>query len=127
MRHTSKVEVWLFAAILYVVGVLAAGGNRWIGGPVLLVLLLIALPQEYVTAPEALRVRAGLTRWAIPYGAITFVGESSLGPVLGKRVAVRIGRDSEILLAPDDPGAFFADVAAHAPHLRRRGASLVAA
>jgi len=82
--------VWLFAAILYVVGVLAAGGNRWIGGPVLLVLLLIALPQEYVTAPEALRVRAGLTRWAIPYGAITFVGESSLGPVLGKRVAVRI-------------------------------------
>ena len=59
MKHRSKVEVWLFAAILYVVGVLAAGGNRWIGGPVLLVLLLIALPQEYVTAPEALRVRAG--------------------------------------------------------------------
>ena len=58
MKHRSKVEVWLFAAILYVVGVLAAGGNRWIGGPVLLVLLLIALPQEYVTAPEALRVRA---------------------------------------------------------------------
>ena len=84
MKHRSKVEVWLFAAILYVVGVLAAGGNRWIGGPVLLVLLLIALPQEYVTAPEALRVRAGLTRWAIPYGAITFVGESSLGPVLGQ-------------------------------------------
>src|ERR1035438_7283971 len=54
MKHRSKVEVWLFAAILYVVGVLAAGGNFWIGGPVLLVLLLIALPQEYVTAPEAL-------------------------------------------------------------------------
>jgi hypothetical protein len=57
MRHTSKVEVWLLAAILYVTGVLAAGGNRWIGGPVLLVLLLMALPQEYVTAPEALRVQ----------------------------------------------------------------------
>src|ERR1039457_2846508 len=126
MKHRSKVEVWLFAAILYVVGVLAAGGNFWIGGPVLLVLLLIALPQEYVTAPEALRVRAGLTRWAIPYAAITFVGESSLGPVLGKRVAVRMGRDSEILLAPDDPGAFFADVARPAPHLMRRGAALVA-
>ena len=102
------------------------GGNRWIGSPVLLVLLLIALPQKYVTAPEALRVRAGLTRWAIPYTAITFVGESSLGPVLGTRVAVRMGRDSEILLAPDDPGAFFADVARHAPHLMRRGAALVA-
>ena len=124
MKHRSKVEVWLFAAILYVVGVLAAGGNRWIGGPVLLVLLLIALPQEYVTAPEALRVRAGLTRWAIPYNAITFVGESSLGPVLGKRVAVRIGRDSEILLAPDDPGAFFADGrrARSAPEAPRRRA-----
>jgi len=118
--------VWLFAAILYVVGVLAAGGSRWIGGPVLLVLLLIALPQEYVTAPEALRVRTGLTRWAIPYHQITFVGESSLGPVLGKRVSLRIGTGSEILLSPDNPGAFFADVAAHAPHLMRRGAALVA-
>ena len=127
MRHTSKVEVWLFAAILYVTGVLAAGGNRWIGGPVLLVLMLMALPQEYVTAPEALRVRAGLTRWAIPYAAITFVGESSLGPLLGKRVAVRIGRDSEILLAPDDPGTFFDELAAHAPHLTRRGAAPAAA
>ena len=127
MKHRSKVEVWLFAAILYVVGVLAAGGNRWIGGPVLLVLLLIALPQEYVTAPEALRVRAGLTRWAIPYHQITFIGESSLGPVLGKRVSLRTGSGSEILLSPDDPNAFFADVAAHAPHLMRRGGALVAA
>jgi hypothetical protein len=46
--------------------------------------------------------------------------------MLGKRVAVRMGRDSEILLAPDDPGAFFADVARHAPHLMRRGTALVA-
>src|ERR1019366_250402 len=114
MKHRSKVEVWLFSAILYVVGVLAAGGNCWTGGPGLLGLRLTPLPQEYVAAPEALRGRTGLTRWAIPYAAITFVGESSLGPVLGKRVAVRMGRDSEILLAPDDPGAFFADVARHA-------------
>jgi len=127
MKHRSKVEVWLLAAILYVMGVLAAGGNRWIGGPVLLVLLLTALPQEYVTAPEVLRVQKGLTRWAIPYQQIIFVGESSLGPVLGKRVSLRIGGGSEILLSPDDPSAFFADVAAHAPHLRRRGAALIAA
>jgi len=116
--------VWLVAAILYVMGVLAAGGNGWIGAPVLLILVLMAIPQEYVTAPEALRVRTGLTRWAIPYGAITFVGESSVGPL--KRVAVRVGRDSELLLAPDDPSKFFADVAAHAPHLRRRGSHLIA-
>jgi hypothetical protein len=75
------------------------------------------------TAQEALRVGAGLTRWAIPYAAIPFVGESSLGPMLGKRVAVRMGRDSEILRAPDDPGASFADVARHAPHVMRRGAA----
>lgn len=116
--------MWLLAAILYVTGVLAAGGNRWIGGPVLLVLVLMALPQEYVTAPEVLRVRTGLTRWAIPYNAITFVGESSLGPL--KRIAVRVGGDSELLLAPDDPGKFFAEVAAHAPHLLRRGGQLIA-
>ena len=97
MRHTSKVEVWLVAAILYVMGVLAAGGNGWIGAPVLLILVLMAIPQEYVTAPEALRVRTGLTRWAIPYGAITFVGESSVGPL--KRVAVRVGRSMERRLA----------------------------
>ena len=123
MRHTSKLEVWLLGAILYVTGVLAAGGNRWIGGPVLLVLVLAALPQEYVTAPEALRVRAGITKWRIPYNAITFVGESSLGPV--KRITVRT-RGEQILLAPEDPGKFFADVAAHAPHLHRRGGALVA-
>jgi hypothetical protein len=52
MRHTSKVEVWLLAAILYVTGVLAAGGNRWIGGPVLLVLLLMDVAAH---APHLLR------------------------------------------------------------------------
>ena len=84
--------MWLFVAILYVMGVLAGGGNRWIGGPVLLVLLLMALPQEYVTAPEALRVRTGITRWAIPYTAITFVGEwdldawESIRPLVGGKV-----------------------------------------
>jgi hypothetical protein len=126
MRHRSKVEVWLFVAILYVMGVLAAGGNVCIGGPVLLVLLLMALPSEYVTDRDALRVRAGITRWQIPYGAITFVGESSLGPVLGTRVAVRVGGHSDIILAPDNPGALIEDLAAHAPHLLRRGTALVA-
>jgi hypothetical protein len=127
MRHKSKLEVWLFAAILFVAGVMSAGGNYWIGCPVLLVLTLMAIPQEYVTAPDALRVRTGLTRWAIPYSAITYVEESSLGPVLGKRVTVRIQGSPELVLAPHDPGAFFADVAAHAPHLIRRGRSLIVA
>ena len=127
MRHKSKLEVWLFAAIIFVIGVLTAGGNAWIGCPVLLILTLMAIPQEYVTAPDALRVRTALNRWAIPYAAITYVEESSLGPVLGNRVAVRIQGNSELVLAPDDPHAFFVELAARAPHLIRRGRSLIAA
>jgi hypothetical protein len=127
MRYKSKLEVWLVAAIIFVIGVMAAGGNYWIGCPVLLILTLMALPQEYVTAPDALRVRTALNRWAIPYAAITYVEESSLGPGLGYRVALRIQGNPELMLAPDDPGAFFAELAARAPHLIRRGRSLIAA
>ena len=126
MRHKSKLEVWLLAAILFVIGVMAAGGNYWIGFPVLIVLSLMAIPQEYVTAPDTLRVRTALTRWTIPYAAITYVEESSLGPVLGNRIALGIKGSPELLLAPDNPGAFFAELAAHAPHLTRRGRSLIA-
>jgi hypothetical protein len=111
MTHTSKLEVWLLAAILYVVAVLALGGNPWIGVPVLICLLYMAYPQRYIPAPDALRVSAGLVRWTIPYRAITVVRP------LGGRIAIRVGRDSELLLAPADPDAFVADVTKHAPHL----------
>jgi hypothetical protein len=111
MTHTSKFEVWLLAAILYAVAVLLLGGNPWIGVPVLICLLYMAYPQRYTTAPDALRVSAGLVRWTIPYRAITRVG------AVGDRIAIRVGRDSEIVLAPEDPAAFVADVTKHAPHL----------
>jgi hypothetical protein len=112
MTHKSKLQVWLLAAIVYVVAVLALGGNRWIGVPVLICLVCMAYPHRYVTAPDALRVRAGLVRWTIPYRAITFVG------ALGTQVAIRVANEPELLLAPDDPVAFLADVARHAPHLQ---------
>src|SRR5215831_19489447 len=73
MTHKSKLEVWLVVAIVYVVAVLALGGNRWIGVPVLICLAVMAYPHRYVTAPDALRVSQGLVRWTIPYRAITFV------------------------------------------------------
>ena len=114
MTHKSKLEVWLVVAIVYVVAVLALGGNRWIGVPVLLCLVLMAKPHRYETAPDALRVSAGLVRWTIPYRAITFIGAS------GPRIAIRVGNDPELLLAPDDPKAFVADVARHAPHIQVR-------
>jgi hypothetical protein len=125
MTHKSRLEVWLLLAILYVLAVLALGGNRWIGIPVLGCLILMAYPHRYVTAPDALRVRAGLVRWTIPYRAITFVGASPQG-LLGSRVAIRVANEQELLLAPDDPAAFCADVARHTPHLMRRGEALMA-
>ncbi|HET6206685.1 MAG TPA: PH domain-containing protein [Terracidiphilus sp.] len=111
MKHQSKLEVWLLAAIVYVVAVLLLGGNPWIGVPVLICLLYMAYPQQYITAPDALRVSAGLVRWTIPYRAITWLDTK------GNRIAIRVGRDSELVLIPQDPAAFVADVTKHAPHL----------
>src|SRR5438309_4151470 len=120
MTHRSKLEVWLFAAIFYVVAVLALGGDYWIGAPVLLILLILSFPHSYVLAPEGLRVRAGIARWVIPYQAITIVRHR------GARIAIRMGDDEEMGLNPADPRAFCADVAARATHLVPRGEELVA-
>jgi hypothetical protein len=119
MTHRSKLEVWLVAAIFYVVVVLALWGDYWVGAPVLLILLILSFPHSYVLAPEGLRVRAGITRWVIPYRAITQVRPR------GERVAIGVGANQELVLAPADPQAFRADVAAHARHLVPRGESLV--
>lgn len=120
MTHRSKLEVWLLAAIFYVVLMLALWGDYWVGAPVLLILLILSFPHSYVLAPEGLRVRAGITRWLIPYRAITFVRPR------GERVSIRVGEHEEMVLAPADPKAFYADVARHARHLVARGEGLVA-
>jgi hypothetical protein len=120
MVHRSKLEVWLFAAIFYVVAGLALWGDYWVGAPVLLILLILSFPHSYVLAPEGLRVRAGIARWVIPYRAITFVRPR------GERVSIRVGEHEEMVLAPVDPRAFCADVAARATHLVPRGDELVA-
>ena len=119
MTHRSKLEVWLFAAIFYLVVVLALWGDYWVGAPVLLILLILSFPHSYVLAPDALRVRAGITRWVIPYRAIRFV------TARGEQVSIRVGDHDEMVLAPTDPQAFCADVAAHATHLIPRGQALV--
>src|SRR5262245_1742964 len=118
MIHRSKLEVWLFAAIFYTVAVLALWGDYWVGAPVLLILLILSFPHTYVLAPDALRVRTGLARWVIPYGAITFVRRR------GERVSIRVGDHEEMLLAPADPRALCADGAARAKHLIPRGPGL---
>ena len=119
MTHRSKLEVWLFGAIFYVVLALVLWGDYWVGAPVLLILLILSFPHSYVLAPDALRVRTGITRWVIPYRAITFVRPR------GEKVSIRLGEHEEMVLAPADPRAFCADVAAHARHLVQRGEGLV--
>ena len=119
MTHRSKLEVWLFGAIFYVVLALALWGDYWVGAPVLLILLILSFPHSYVLAPDALRVRTGITRWVIPYRAITFVRPR------GEKVSIRLGEHEEMVLAPADPQAFCDDVAVRARHLVRRGEGLV--
>jgi hypothetical protein len=94
MRHTSKVEVWLLCGNPVPTGVIppAATVDRR---------TCPARPPphgaaaEYVTAPEV-SASAGITRRAIPRRPSPS-WRKLLGPV--KRIAVRMGRDSELLLA----------------------------
>jgi len=120
MTHRSKLEVWLFAAIFYVVVVLALWGDYWVGAPVLLILVILSFPHTYVLAADGLRVRVGITRWVIPYRAIRVIRSS------GDKVSIRVGDHEEMVLAPSDPATFCADVKAHARHLILRGEQLVA-
>jgi len=124
MTHKSKVDVWIVSAILVAILVLAAGGNHWIAGPVLLVLMLCAWPQSFQTTPAGLLVRAGLVSRFVPYQLISFVGPAGAGAWAGQ-VAILYGPAGELLLAPADVDAFLADMSAHTPHLVRRGQELV--
>ena len=114
MTHDAKFDWWSVGAIVFGVLVLLAGGNYWIAGPVLLVLVLCAYPQSYVTTSAGLLVRAGVMRCLIPYQNITFIE-----PVEADTVKVQYGRNS-LLLAPEDPEAFFRDLANRVPNLGHR-------
>ena len=115
MIHIGKFDWWSVGAIAFGVLVILAGGNYWIAGPVLLVLALCAWPQSYVTTPGGLLVRAGLMRRLIPYQNITVIE-----PVAEDTVKVQYGPNS-LFLEPEDPDAFFRDLARRVPHLGRRG------
>jgi hypothetical protein len=114
MTHDAKFDWWSVGAIAFGVLVVLAGGNYWIAGPVLLVLVLCAYPQSYVTTPAGLEVRAGVMHRMIPYRNITLVE-----PVAADAVKVQYGQNS-LWLEPEDPDAFFRDLVKRAPHLRCR-------
>lgn len=119
MTYTSRIDWCVVAGIVLTVGAVGMGASYWIGGPVLLVLLLCAHPKSYETAGAGLVIRDALTRREIPYAAITYVGEERWG------VRIRFGLASEMLVLPANPQVFLADVERRAPHLVRSGERLV--
>ncbi|MBZ5576834.1 MAG: PH domain-containing protein [Acidobacteriia bacterium] len=129
MRHAAKIEWWM--VLIALAGVLAPLESRtyWASGIVAGVALISAFPQSHETTPRGLKIRTGLTRRLIPYGAITFIGPSPASgggaALAAHRVKIGWGRDSEVLIAPANPSAFFADMAARTPHLSKRGPDLV--
>ena len=120
MTYQARIDWCPLLAVAAAVAAILLGANYWIGGPVLLVLLLCAYPQSYEMAAGGLTVRDALTRRLIRYAAITLVAPASRG-----RLRIRHGLGGAIILAPADPESFLADLAARAPHLTRRGRELV--
>ena len=101
----------------------------WASGLVVGILLTSVYPQFYQTTPTGLLIHSGLTRRFVPYEAITFIGPSSDGrssvALSRDRVKIQWGPFSELLIAPANADAFFADIAARAPHLCKRGQDLI--
>lgn len=129
MTYDAKFDWRLAAAIAVALAVLLLGGNYWIVGPVLLILLICAYPQSYQTTPRGLKVRAFCMNILIPYEVITFIGPSdenrSRWSWFADGVTIRFGLASKLHIAPAKMDLFLADVGRRTPHLVRRGEALV--
>lgn len=121
MTYDARFDWRLAAAILAATAALLLGGNYWIVGPVLIILILCAYPQSYQTTPGGLLVRLFCMKMLIPYEVITFIGPSEDR----RGVTIRYGLASKLHIAPARRDLFLADVGARAPHLVRRGEALV--
>lgn len=134
MTHHSKVDVYILAAIALAIVVFVLG-DYWIAGPILLILLLCAYPQSYETTSRGLLVRTALTRQLIPYETISYIGPaeedrttfSVVASLTADRIMIQYGLASDLLIAPANQKAFFADMAKRTPHLIKRGQRLIAA
>ena len=130
MTHGNRNDWWLVAAFALGIAASLGAGLYWIGGPSLLLFVLCVYPQKYQTTDRGLLIRATLFRRLIPYGAITQAEPCTGGRSLSLAmdgVAIRYGLRSELRISPSDPDAFLSDLAAHTPHLKRRGHGLVLA
>jgi hypothetical protein len=137
MRHPAKIDWWVGIAIIggLVLPVVSAVDSKrpwaWAASAGIWLLVFgLCLPQSYETTADSLVVRSGLLRWRIPYSSI-----AAVRPSLDTRSSVALSLDrvlieydsKHLLIAPKDQAAFFADLAARAPHLSRCGDDLVSA
>jgi hypothetical protein len=135
MRYEAKVDWWIGAAIAVGIVVPIVVGLKlkmpWVCAASALDAILVfgfLWPQWYETGLDALVVRAGLTTRRRPYAGILAVrpstdSRSSLALSLD-RVLIE-SASGDLLIAPRDREAFFADLAAHCPQLSRQGMELV--
>jgi len=130
MIHANRNDWWLVAVFALGISASLGAGLYWIGGPALVLFVLCVYPQKYETTDRGLFIRATLFHRLIPYAAITQAEPCSGGRGLALAldgVSIRYGLSNELRISPADPDAFLADLAAHSPHLKRRGHGLVLA
>jgi len=112
MIYQSRPATGVYAGIVAAATALFLHVGYWIAGPLLLTLLLCAYPQSYELAEIELIVNDALTRRRIPYRAIAAAERD------GRRVRIRYGLGSEIVLAPVDVSAFLEALAPRLPRDR---------
>ena len=112
MTYHSRPEKCVYAGIVAAATALFLHVGYWIAGPVLLILMLCAYPQTYELAETELVVHDSLTRRRIPYRVMAST-ESE-----GRRIRIRYGLGSEIVIVPADTAAFLEALAPRMPRDR---------
>lgn len=112
MTYPSRPDKCVYAGIVAAATALFLHVGYWIAGPVLLTLMLCAYPQSYEFAETELVIHDSLTRRRIPYRTMASAENK------GRRIRIRYGLGSEIVIAPADTAAFLAALATHLPRDR---------
>jgi hypothetical protein len=135
MTYKAKVDWWIGGAIilgLVMPVVIAMSTQSYLyyafAAATWILVFGFCLPQSYETTEHALVIRAGHSKRSISYAKIVAVRPSS-----DSRSALALSLDriqiehatGEMLIAPRDKEAFFADIALRATQIHRRGQELV--
>jgi hypothetical protein len=112
MIHHARPATGVYAGIAAAATALFLHVGYWIAGPLLLTLLLCAYPQSYELGEFDLIVNDALTRRRIPYRTMTAAERD------GRRVRLRYGVGSELVITPADTAAFLEALAPRMPRER---------